>query len=151
MCSRRLDPKCRLKSSQVKSMYFNHPSRGNSTNYSVMMGPRDKTAPPTSQQIKKIHPKRVKYLVTLASIFLIYISSSSTGELFSQPIRGNVCQTGRMFPEHVERSFLDPKYSFVAVWWILRTIFVKQKFTLLRTNYICRILSTMFVNKCSPN
>ena len=41
-----------------------------------------------------------------------------------------------MFPEHVERSFLDPEYSFVAVRRILRTIFAKQKFAQLRTNYI---------------
>ena len=58
-------------------------------------------------------------------------SSSSTGELCSQPIR----RIGRMFPEHVERSFLDPEYSFVAVRRILRTIFEKQKFAQLRTNY----------------
>ena len=38
--------------------------------------------------------------------------SSSTGELCSQPIRGNDRRIGRMFPEHVERSFLDPEYSF---------------------------------------
>ena len=30
-----------------------------------------------------------------------YVSSSSTGELCSQPIRGNVLRIGRMFPEHV--------------------------------------------------
>ena len=40
--------KCRLKSSQVKSVYFNHPSQG------VIMGPRYKAAPPTSQQRTKI-------------------------------------------------------------------------------------------------
>ena len=34
---------------------------------------------------------------------------------------------GRMFPEHVERSFLEPEYSFIAVGRILRTIFAKQK------------------------
>ena len=30
--------KCRLKSSQVKSVYFNHPSQGNSTNYYLILG-----------------------------------------------------------------------------------------------------------------
>ena len=29
--------KCRLKSSQVKSVYFNHPSQGNSTNYYLIL------------------------------------------------------------------------------------------------------------------
>ena len=71
--------------------------------------------------------------------------------LCSQPIRGNVRRIARMFPEHVERSFLDPGYRFVAVRRILRAIFAKQKFAQLRTNYIRRILLTMFANKCSPN
>ena len=31
-----------------------------------------------------------------------------------------------MFPEPVERSFLDPEYSFVTVGGILRTTFAKQ-------------------------
>ena len=98
-------------SSQVKSIYFNHPSQGNSTNYYLILGLRDKAAPPTSQQINKFPPKRVENLATPLSIF-IFIFSSSTGELCSQPIRGNDRRIGRMFPEHVERSFLDPEYSF---------------------------------------
>ena len=96
--------KCRLKSNQVKSIYFHHPSQGTSTNYYLILGPRDKAAPPTSQQINKFPPKRVKNLATPSSIF-IFISSSSTGELCSQPIRRNDRRIGRMFPEHVERSF----------------------------------------------
>ena len=91
---------------QVKSIYFNHPSQGNSTNYYLILGPRGKAAPPTSQQINKF--KRVKNLVTPSSICIV-ISSSSTGELCSQPIRGNVRRIGRMFPEHVERSFFGPR------------------------------------------
>ena len=123
--SRQHDRKCRLKSSQVKSIYFNHPSQGHSTNYYLILGPRDKAAPPTSQQINKFPPKRVKNLATPSSI-CIFISSSSTGELCSQPIRGNVRRIGRMFPEHVERSFSDPEYSFVAVRRILPTRFAKK-------------------------
>ena len=78
--TRQHDPKCRLKSSQVKSIYFNHPSKGNSANYYIILGPRDKAAPLTNQQIKQFPPKRVKYLPTPSFIF-IFISSSSTGEL----------------------------------------------------------------------
>ena len=96
---------------KVKSIYFHHPSQGNSTNYYLILGLRHKAAPPTSQQINKFPPKRVKNLATPSSIF-IFIFSSSTGELCSQPIRGNVRRIGRMFPEHVERSFFDPEYSF---------------------------------------
>ena len=93
------------------SIYFNHPSQGNSTNYYLILGLRDKAAPPTSQQINKFPPKRVKNLATPSSTF-IFIFSSSTRELCSQPIRGNDRPIGRMFPEHAERSFLDPEYSF---------------------------------------
>ena len=96
-------------SAKVKSVYFNHPSQGNSTNYHLILGLRDKAAPSTSQQINKFPPKRVKNLATPSSIF-IFVFSSSTGELCSQPIRGNDRPIGRMFPEHVERSFLDPEY-----------------------------------------
>ena len=103
-CGRQHDRKCRLKSSQVKSIYFNHPSQGNSTNYYLILGLRDKAAPSTSQQINKFPPKRVKNLFSS--------SSSFTGELCSQPIRGNDRPIGRMFAEHVERRFLDPEYSF---------------------------------------
>ena len=113
--SRQHDRKCRLKSSQVKSIYFHHPSQGTSTNYYLILGLRDKAAPPTSQQTNKFPPKRVKNLATPSSIFLFSSAtdfSSSTGELSSQPIRGNDRRIGRMFPEHVERSFLDPEYSF---------------------------------------
>ena len=39
--------------SQVKSIYFHHPSQGNLTNYYLILGLRDKAAPPTSQQINK--------------------------------------------------------------------------------------------------
>ena len=49
-----------------------------------------------------------------------------------------------MFPEHVERSFLDPECSFVAVGRIFRTTSTKQKFAQLRPSYIRRILPTMF-------
>ena len=109
MHSRQHDRKCRLKSCQVKSIYFNHPSQGNSTNYDLILGLRDKAAPSTSQQINKFPLKRVKNLATLSSIFVF---SSFTGELCSQPITGNDRQLGRMFPEHVEQRFLDPEYSF---------------------------------------
>ena len=108
--SRQHDRKCRLKSSQVKSIYFNHPSQGNSTNCYLILGPRHKAAPPTSQQINNFPLKRVKNPATPSSI-LIFISSSSTGKLCSQPIRGNVRRIGRMFPEHVERSFWTPNIA----------------------------------------
>ena len=46
---------------KVKSIYRNHPSQGNSINYYIILGIRDKAAPPTSQQIGRFPPKRVKY------------------------------------------------------------------------------------------
>ena len=96
---------------RCKSIYFNHPSQGNSTNYYLILGLQDKVAPSTCQQINKFPPKRVKNLATPSSIF-IFVFSSFTGELCSQPVRGNDRPIGRTFPEHVELSFLDPEYSF---------------------------------------
>ena len=146
--SRQHDPNCRLKSSQVKSIYFNHPSQGNSTNYYLIRGPRDKAAPPTRQQIKKIPPKRVKKLETPSSIF-IFISSSSTGELCYLPVNGNVRRIGRMFPEHVERSFLDPGYSFDEYSQLgSRRKVGPIKIQLASPN---RILPTRFAKKSWPN
>ena len=100
---------CSRQHDRVKSIYFHHPSQGNSTNYYLVLGLQDKAAPPTSQQINKFLLKWVKNLATPSSIFIF---SSSTGELCSQPIRGNDHQIGWMFPEHVEQNFLDPEYSF---------------------------------------
>ena len=96
---RQHDRKCRL--SQVNNYTLIIPRRVIQLyNYYLILGPRDKSAPPTSQQIKQIPPKRVKNPATPSSIFIfIFIPSSSTGELCSQLIRGNVCRIGRMFPE----------------------------------------------------
>ena len=112
--------------SQVKSIYFNHPSQGNSTNYYLILGLRDKAAPPTSQQINKFPPKRVKNLATPSSIF-IFISSSSTGELCSQPVRGNVRRIGRMCPRTCWTKLFGPR------------------------RYLRRILPTRFAKKSWPN
>ena len=120
--SRQHDRKCRLKSSQYILII---PHRLIQITTIPFWVPRDKAAPPTSQQINKFPPKRVKNLA-IPSPISIFISSSSTEKLCSQPIRGNVRQIGRMFPEHVEQSFLDPKYSFVAVRRILPTRFAKK-------------------------
>ena len=100
--SRQHDPKCRL-----KSIYFNHPSQDNSTTLSFWIQETRLRLP----QVNKFPPKRVKNPEASSSIF-IFISSSSTGELCSQPIRGSDRPVGRMFPEHDDRRFLDPEYSF---------------------------------------
>ena len=95
-----MTPKCRL-----KSIYFNHPAPGNSINYYIILVLRDKAAPPTSQQIGQLPSKRVKYRHVIHYYFFLIHRRA----LCSQPIRGNACRTGRIFPEHVERSFLDPE------------------------------------------
>ena len=120
---------------KVKSVYFSHPFQGNSGNYYIIWGPRDKAAPPISQQIGQFPPKRVKYRHRHA-FFFFFLPHPQESSLCSQPIRGNVRRIGRIFPEHVERSFLDPEYSFVAVRQIALTRFAKQKFVQLRTNYV---------------
>ena len=98
---------------KVKSIYFNHPSQDDSTNYYIILGPRDKAASPTSQQTGQFPPKRVKYRHCHPFFFLLPHPQESS--LSSQSIRGKVCRTGRIFPEHDERSFLNPGHSVVAV------------------------------------
>ena len=105
MHSRQHDRKCRLKSSQYT---FIIPHRViELTTISFWVSKTRLRLP----QVNKFPPKQVKNLATQSSIF-IFIFSSSTGELCSQPIRGSDRRIGQMFPEHVERSFLDPEYSF---------------------------------------
>ena len=72
--------KCRLKSSQVKSVYFNHPSQGNSSNDYLILGLRDKAAPSTSQQINKFPPKQVKNLTTISFWVLRDKAAPSTSQ-----------------------------------------------------------------------
>ena len=97
--SRQHDKKCRLKSSQYT---FIIPHRViQLTTISFWVSETRLRLP----QVNKFPPKQVKNLATPSSIFLY-------PQLCSQPIRGNDRQIGRMFPEHVQQSFLDPKYSF---------------------------------------
>ena len=130
---------------KVKSVYFNHPSQGNSANYYIILGPRNKAAPSTSQQISKFPLKQVKNLAIPSSFFSLFSFFIHRRALRSHPIRGKV---RRIFPEHAERSFLDREYSFVAVRRITRTIFAKQKFAQLRTSYIHQILPSDLVQTC---
>ena len=88
---------------KARSVYFNHPSPGNSTNYYLILGLRDKS---TNKQIPSEASEE-------PSDTVIHFYFFFTGELCFQPIRGNDRPKGRMFPEHVDpRSFLDPEYSF---------------------------------------
>ena len=128
-----------------KSIYFHHPSQGTSTNHYLNLGLRDKAAPPTSQQINKFPPKRVKNLATPSSIFIF---SSSTGELCSQPVRGNDLRIWRMFPEHVERSFLDPEYSFAEYFQLGSRGNIRPIKNGLYVRYMCWVSVPLFHN-CS--
>ena len=86
----------------------------------------------------------MKYLATPSSIFSFSFFLIHRRALCSQPDTRFVELGEYSQNYYVERSFLDPEYSFIAVRRILRTIFAKQKFAQLRNNYICRILATMF-------
>ena len=71
-------------SSQVKSVYLNHPTQGNSTNYYLILGLRDKAVPSTSQQINKFPPKRVKNLATPTVIHFCFFLHSQESSALSQ-------------------------------------------------------------------
>ena len=130
--SRQHDPKCRLKSSQVRSVYFNHLSQGNLTTISFWI-PRDKVAPPTSQQIGQFPRKQAKYWHrSVIHLYFCFFLIHRRALISANQRQGS--SNRAIVPRTVERSFLDPEYSFVAVWRILPTRFAKQKFAQLRTN-----------------
>ena len=56
-------------------------------------------------QVNKFPLTRVKNLATPSSIFIF---SSSTGELCSQPVRGNDRRIGRMFQNMLSEAFWTP-------------------------------------------
>ena len=83
--------------------------------------------PPTNQQLGQFPMKRVKYGHRHRFLAVFFFPDPQERSLCSQPIRRKVRRTGRIFPEHDERSFSDPEYSFVAVRRVPRTRFAKQK------------------------
>ena len=168
-----MTPKCRLKSSEVKSIYFNHPSQGNSTNYYTILVLRDKAAPPTSQQTGKFHPKRMKYQHHHPVLFL-FLPNSQESSLCSQPIMQWQCSPNwvnipwtcwaKLFgpqiqhhhslkntPNEVHKANVCPiknKLGLINT----QNMFVKQRFTQLRTGFtltVCPLLQTGLKQKLS--
>ena len=109
--SRQHDRKCRLKSSQYTLIIPHRIIQLTTISFWVL---RDKAAPSTSQHksTNKQIPFEASEEPSDTVIHFYFCFSPFTGELCSQPIRGNDRGIGRMFSEHVERSFLDPEYSF---------------------------------------
>ena len=126
--SRQHDPKCRLKSSQYTLIIPQCHRVIQLTTMSFWVPETRLRLPQVNKYLK--NPSKASEVPSDTIIhFYIYFFLIHRGALCSQPIRDKVHQTGRIFPEHVEWSFLDPEYNFVAVQWILQTIFIKQKFT----------------------
>ena len=76
--------RCKLQpeiAADAQQTAFHHISQVNSTNYYLFLGLRDKAAPPTSQQINKFPPKRVKNLATPSSIFIIFLHPQESSAL----------------------------------------------------------------------
>jgi len=89
--SRQHDPKSRLKSSQVKPVYSDDPSQGNSTNYYIILVLRDKAARE----------------VLIQSSMFIFISSSSAGELFAlNQSEAMFAELGEYFQKMLIEAFL---------------------------------------------
>ena len=87
---------------------------------------------------------KYRYCHPFLFLFLPHPQESS---LLSASRRQCFRRTGRIFPEHVEQSLLDPEYSFVTVGRIPRTRFAKQRFAQLRTNYVRQKTRTMFAKQ----
>ena len=123
---------CRLKSSQYTLIIFHRVIQLTTISFWV---PETRLRLPQVNNNNK-NPSEASEVPSETVIhFYFYFFLIHRRALCSQPIRGKVRQTGRIFPEHNERSFLDPEHSFVAVRRRPRTRFAKQKFSQLRTNY----------------
>ena len=101
-----------------------------------LLGPTDNADPPTSPQMRPFPPKREAENTFTPSamcccpscvLFLRELSSFNQSD-------ARFVELDEQFPEHVERSVLDPENSFVAVRRTVRTRFAKKKFAQLRTN-----------------
>ena len=114
-----------IESSQAKSIHFNHPSQGK-FNYYIILGPRDKAAPPTNQQVGQFPPKQVKYQHHHPFYFSFLLIHRTA--LFA------LNQSEARFTKLGEYIF--PKRSFITVPRIPWTMFTKQKFAQLRINYV---------------
>ena len=88
-------------------------------------GPTGSAEPPINLITTPFHLKRRKYLPRPFSPHFSFFLSHRRA-LCSQPIRDNDRRIPRMFPEHVERSFLDPEYTFGVVGRILPATFAKK-------------------------
>ena len=122
--SRQRDPKCRLKSSQYILIIPHRVIQLTTISFWV---PETRLCLP---QANKQIPFKASEVPSNYVIYF-YFFPIHRRVLCSQQIRDKV---HRIFPEHAERSFLDPEHSFVAVRRILPTRFAKQKFVRLRTD-----------------
>ena len=101
------EPTCRLKSSQY-TLIISHRVI-NSTKYYIILDPRDKAAPPTSQQIGQFPPKRVKYRHHHPVFLLFSFSSSYTGELFAfNKSEGRFAELGEYSQNMLSEGFWAP-------------------------------------------
>ena len=138
--SRQHDRKCRL-----KSIYFNHPSQGNSTG-SQRQGcashkSTNKTIPPEATEEPSdtaIHP--------FLFLFLPHPQESSA---LSQS-QAMFVELGECSQNMLSEAFWTPNIASSQL-DEYSELYLEQKFAQLRTSYIRRIHPTMFTNKCSPN
>jgi len=132
-CGRRaagsMTPKCRLNSSQYTSIITHRVIQHAAISFWF-----SETRLRLPQVNKSVNFLRSERSIDTVIHFYFYFFLIHSRVLCSQPVRGNVRRTGRIFPEHFERSFFDPEYSFVAVRRILPTRLAKQTFAQLRTN-----------------
>ena len=80
----------------------------------TILDPREKAAPPANQQIGQFPPTPSEVSTGHPFLFL-FLHHPQESSLCSDPVTVKIRRIGRIFPEHAERSFLDPEYSFVAV------------------------------------
>ena len=122
----------------VKSIYFNHPSQGNSTNYYNYHSVSQRQGCASHKSTHRSVPPEASEVSTPSSIFIFLPSASFTGELslLSTNHRHGSSKWANIPRTVLSEAFWTPNnYSFVAVRQILRTRFTKQTFAQLKTGF----------------
>ena len=108
--------------------------------------PKTRLCLPQVNKYKKHSPKRVKYLETPSSIFFFLLPHPQESSLLSDS-ETRFVELGEYSQNMLSEAFWTANnYSFDTIRRVLRSIYAKQKFAQLRTNYIRRILPTMFAH-----
>ena len=124
---------------QLQTIYFNHPSRGNSTNY---QSGSQRQGCASHKSTNRSFPSEASEASTPSSIFIFYFFFIHSRDLVAlNQSAARFAELGEYSQNMVSGVFWTPNVAspnFFQVRQIPRTRFAKQKFAQLKTNYFRR-------------